>query len=358
MVTKYLIIGSNSFSGSDFIDFLLEDRRNEVIGISRSPEKNPFYLSYKRHETGRFRFHQIDINSEINRLIDLLNLEKPRFIVNFSALLEPAYSWFNPVQWFYTNTIAIVQLADYLKGQSFLKRYLHISTPEVYGSCLVPAKEDAAMNPSTPYAASKAAADMHLLAMAKNYGFPVTLIRSSNVYGPCQQLYRIIPRSIIHLKQGRPIDLHGGGKAVRSFIHIRDVSRGELAALRHGRPGAIYHLSTDEAMPVRDIVSMVCAIMGKNFEQSIIEVPDRRGQDKAYVIDSGLAHQELGWTAQIKLSAGLKEVKNWLESHWEIVLKEPLEYKHKFSFVPAYRPGQLKPLTEAKTLVKADHRSP
>lgn len=327
---RYVVIGSNSFSGSDFTDLLLENPENDVIGISRSPEKSPLFLRYKRHVNPRFRFYQIDLNHDMPGLLELLDRERPEFVVHFAALLEPGYSWHKPEQWFETNVVALVRLADHLKEQRYLKRYLHISTPEVYGSCKGIVKEDTPLNPSTPYAASKAAGDLFLFTLVKGFSFPMIMIRSTNVYGAHQQLYRIIPRSVIYLRTGRIIPLHGGGAAIKSYIHIRDVSRGELAALERGTPGSIYHLSPDSSITVRGLVQLICERMGRRFEDAIATVDERLGQDAAYVIDSSRARRELGWNPQVSLDGGVDEVIAWIECNWNAIRKQSLEYEHKF----------------------------
>lgn len=326
---KYVIIGSNSFSGSDFIDLLLEDHENDVIGISRSPEKLSVFLPYKRHPNPRFRFCQLDLNRDIAALLELLDRERPDYVVHFAALLEPAYSWRNPEQWFMTNVVSLVRLADHLKDAKYLKRYMHISTPEVYGSCNGALKENAPLNPSTPYAASKAAGDLFLFTLVKQFSFPMVMIRSTNVYGAYQQLYRIIPRTVVYLKLGRKVELHGGGRAVKSYIHIRDVSCGELAALERGVPGTIYHLSPDRSITIRALVQMICERMGHRFEDVTVDVEERMGQDAAYVVDSSRSRRELGWAPEIHLEQGLKEVIDWIETQWPVLQKEPLEYVHR-----------------------------
>ena len=132
---KIVVIGSNSFSGSDFIDLLLEHPEYEVIGISRSPEKSPLFLRYKRHKNPKFSFHQLDLNQDMPEIISVLAAFQPEFIVNFAAQSEVAPSWNNPAQWFQTNVVALAQLGNYLKDARYLKKYVHISTPEVYGTC-------------------------------------------------------------------------------------------------------------------------------------------------------------------------------------------------------------------------------
>lgn len=324
-----MVIGSNSFSGSDFIDLLLEDGRNEVMGISRSPEKNALFLPYKKRQEANFIFHPLDLNRAMPQIIELLDTFKPGYIVNFAAQSEVAPSWNHPEQWFQTNVVSLAKLTNALKDRHYLKRYVHISSPEVYGNCEGKITESTPLNPSTPYAASKAAADLFLFTLVKNFQFPLIVIRATNVYGAHQQLFKIIPRSVIYLKMGRKIPLHGGGRAVKSYIHIRDISRGELLAMERGQPGSIYHFSPDKGYAVHKVVRMICDLMAQDFDNSAISVNDRLGQDAAYVIDSTRAHTELGWYPEMTMEAGLTEVITWIQNNWELIQRESLEYVHK-----------------------------
>ncbi|MCX5662602.1 MAG: GDP-mannose 4,6-dehydratase [Planctomycetota bacterium] len=325
-----VVIGSNSFSGADFVDLLLGETAYNVVGVSRSPEKGPLFLAYRsRADLSRYKFIQADLNHDMDRLLKTLGELKPAYIVNFAAQSEVAPSWKNPDHWFLTNAVAITRLANFLKDQPWLERYVHISSPEVYGTCEGVVKEDGPLNPSTPYAASKAAGDLSLFTYVKNFKFPMSMIRATNVYGPRQQLFKIIPRSAIYLKLGKVIELHGGGHAVKSYIHIRDVSRGELAAMERGRTGEIYHLSPDGGVAVRDAVKMMCEALGKTFEAGTKIVAERLGQDKAYVIDSTKARTEFGWRPKISLREGINEVAQWVDKNWDAVKQAPLDYIHK-----------------------------
>src|SRR5439155_9436946 len=206
--------------------------------------------------------------------------------------------------------------------------YVHISSPEAYGSCVGNVTEESPLNPSTPYAASKAAADYLLKTYAKQFGFPLLTVRATNVYGARQQLFKIIPRSAIYIKLGRTIELHGGGRAVKSYIHIRDVSRGEKAILERGCVGELYHLSPDQGVEVRTVVRTICERMGRRFEDATRAVDERPGQDAAYVIDSTKARTELGWQPAVALDAGLAEVVEWVNAYWHEIQGQPLEYRH------------------------------
>ena len=325
-----VVLGANSFSGQDFVDLLLDYPGYRVVGISRSPERSKVFLRYKRRDDlSRYKYHQLDFNRDAEAVNALLDELRPEYIVNFAAQSEVAPSWEHPEHWYATNTVALSLLVNHLRRQDYLKRYLHVSSPEVYGSCEGTVKEDAPLNPSTPYAASKAAADMLLEVYRKQYGFPVLSVRATNVYGSRQQLFKIIPRATIYLKAGKKIQLHGGGAAVKSYIHIRDVSRGELAILEKGRIGQLYHLSPDQGVAVKDVVAMICRRLGKKFDSATQMVDERPGQDKAYVIDSSLARKEFGWAPKISLEDGLSDVADWVDEYWDEIHRLPMEYQHK-----------------------------
>lgn len=326
---RVLVIGSNSFSGSDFIDLLLEEGKYNILGISRSPEKTALFLPYKTKNLTHFSFQQIDLNKDFEKLEKLIDSFQPEYVVNFAAQSEVAPSWEHPDHWFQTNAVSITKLANFLKNKTFLKRYVHISSPEVYGTCEGIVREDAPLNPSTPYAASKAAGDLSLFTFYKNFNFPLVMIRGTNVYGAYQQLFKIIPRSMIYIKSGKTIELHGGGSAVKSYIHIRDISRGELLAMEKGRIGEIYHLSPDQGVSVKSVVEMITNKMKIPFEKATKIVPERLGQDKAYVIDSSKARKEFGWKAEISLEQGIVQTLSWVENHYREILAQPLSYQHK-----------------------------
>ena len=290
-MNKVVVLGANSFSGQDCVDLLLDDPGREVIGISRSQERSDLFLKYRlRDDLANYRYVQIDMNTQMPALLELM--------------------------------------VNHLRRRAYLRRYVHISSPEVYGTCVGNVGEDAPIRPSTPYAASKAAADLLLQTYFKQFGFPVVFVRATNVYGARQQLFKIIPRSVIFARLGTPIELHGGGVAVKSYIHIRDVSRGVLALIEAGRVGQIYHLSPDRGVAVRDVVRAVCERVGRPFEASVVMSPERPGQDGAYTIDSSKARREIGWKPQVSFDDGLSEVVAWVCEYWDDIVTQPLSYRH------------------------------
>jgi len=255
MIKKIVVIGSNSFSGAHFVDFTLQEGL-DVIGISRSLEPDAVFLPYKNRQNLKFRFYKMDINHDLDKMMGIISAFQPDYVVNFAAQSMVGESWVHPEHWFQTNVVANIKLHDQLRKCQFLKKYVHISTPEVYGNCEGLVKENTVYNPSTPYAVSRAAADMSLMSFYKTYNFPVVFTRAANVYGPGQQLYRIIPKTILYFLLDKKIPLHGGGHSVRSFIHIRDVVDGTLKAARFGRSGDIFHFSTLRQISICSLVEL------------------------------------------------------------------------------------------------------
>ena len=326
---KYLIIGSNSFSGASFVDFLL-DHGNTVIGTSRSVEPHRAFLPYRWHGTDAgFKFYNYDLNSNLEELMALINKEKPGYIVNFAAQSMVAQSWENPDHWFMTNVVSTVRLHDRLRHCDFLNKYVHVTTPEVYGSTDGFIKEDTPFNPSTPYAVSRAAADMSLKTLFDAYKFPVIFTRAANVYGPGQQLYRIIPRTILSVMTGKKLQLHGGGHSRRSFIHMRDVSNATHMVATQGEPGETYHISTNEIVTVRELVEKICQKLGADFSACVEVVGERLGKDAAYMLDSTKICQSLGWKDKVSLDDGLDDCIEWVKSNLEDLRREPWDYIHK-----------------------------
>lgn len=308
---------------------MLSETDCEVLAVSRSVQKSALFLGYLENPTDRLEFFQADLNQNLEQLNEKIDQFQPDYIVNFAAQSEVGPSWENPDHWFQTNAVAMTRLFHLLKDKKYLKKYVHISSPEVYGTCEGQVYEDAPLNPSTPYAASKAAGDLSLFTYYKNFQFPFVMIRATNVYGARQQLFKIMPRSVIYIKMGKTIELHGGGAAVKSFIHIRDVSRAELKAMFDGKIGAIYHISPDQGVSVKDVVSTICQKMGADFSLVTRVVEERLGQDAAYVINSDKVRSELSWAPQITLAEGIAGLVRWVDQYWDEIQKEPLLYQHK-----------------------------
>ena len=262
-MSTFLILGANSFYGSNFAK-LVEGNGHTVI----------------RHR----RYHY--------------DSEGADYIVNFASKSEVAESWQKPEDWMEANGSQISMMADMLRKDG-IKKFVHVSTPEVYGSTPYWIEEDAPFSPTTPYAVSRAAGDMMLKAYFKAYGFPMLITRTANIYGPGQQGYRIIPKALQYKREGKKLPLHGGGWSKRSFIHIKDACEATYLLCKEGLIGETYHISTKEAHWIREVVSLI----GAEYE----EVEDRLGKDAAYLLNSDKI-RKMGWSDKITLEEGLCEL--------------------------------------------------
>jgi len=328
---KFAVLASNSFTGSHFIDHVLRTTEAEVLGISRSPEYNSIFLPYRyrKEHVNRFQFHQGDVVKGYEEIVDILNRYQPDYVVNFAAQGEVRNSWNWPEEWYRTNCLGVVHLSQGLLDKPYLKRYVAASTPEVYGSTTVRMTESFEFKPSTPYAASKLAGDLHLMALFQRYGFPACFTRSANVYGIHQQLYRIIPRTIIFHKLGKQFDLHGGGKALRSFIHARDVAEATLRVCFRGENGEAYHIAPpDDPISIREVVRLTCELLGVAVDEVARSVGENFGQDSVFSLNAEKIASTLQWEPQVSLESGIQETIDWIEKEWKTIASCEQDYVH------------------------------
>lgn len=326
---KFLILGSNSFSGATFADHLASEG-HDVVATSRSPEPHDAFLPYKwRKHPGSVTFETVDINHDLDKLDEIMRRVRPSHVVNFAAQSMVGESWKYPDHWMMTNVVSTVRLHERLRQHDFLDRYVHVTTPEVYGSTDGWIREDTAFNPTTPYAVSRAAGDMSLRTYVKQHGFPAVSTRAANVFGPGQQLYRIVPRTILFAMTGRKLQLHGGGHSIRSFIDMRDVSAATLKIALEGRLGDTYHISTPRLISIRELVEMIVKRLGKDMATAVEIVDERPGKDTAYMLNSDKLRTELGWTDKISLEQGIEDTILWAEKYIDELQRLPADYMHK-----------------------------
>jgi dTDP-glucose 4,6-dehydratase len=328
-MSNVLVIGSNSFSGASFTSWLM-DKGVDVIGVSRSAPPAEVMLPFRwGPKLGKFQFQQIDINHDLNELDALIRRERCKLIFNFAAQSMVGESWDKPEDWMHTNVVAAAKLAERLRHIDFLDKYVHITTPEVYGSTDGWVSETTPFNPSTPYAVSRAAGDMLFNIYREAYGLPVVATRAANVYGPGQQLYRIIPRTIFSVLTNKRLQLHGGGLSTRSFIHMNDVSEATWLIANRAPVGETYHISTDRIVSIRELVETICTRLGKDFDQCIESVADRLGKDNAYWLSSHKLRNTLKWKDAISLESGIDQTIGWVQNNLMALVQQPGQYIHK-----------------------------
>ncbi|AYA63676.1 NAD-dependent epimerase/dehydratase family protein [Alteromonas sp. RKMC-009] len=328
MSKAVFVIGANSFSGASFCRYLLA-KGSEVVGISRSEQPVMALAPQTWGDTKGYQFHQLDLNHDLPRIMQLIDDRKPAHIYNFAAQSMVGQSWEFPEHWFMTNVVSTVKLHNFLRHKDFLDKYIHISTPEVYGSCSGFIDESHGFNPSTPYAVSRAAADMSLKTFFDVHQFPVVTTRAANVYGEGQPLYRIIPKTIMSVMKGETLPLHGGGHSERSFIHIDDVSDATLGIGERGTIGDTYHISTNDTVSIRNLVATICERLGTTLEQVCQITEDRPGKDAAYLLNTDKLRRELGWQDTISLEDGISRTIDWAKQYFDVLKTLPTEYQHK-----------------------------
>ncbi len=330
MKKKFLIIGSNSFTGSNFVNYCL-NKNHKIIGISRSKELKDFYLAYKNNKklNNNFTFFKLDLNKDLKKIIKLIKKIKPSHIVNFASQSMVGQSWINPIDWYQTNVISSVELIESIKDYKFIKRYVHISTPEVYGNTKINISENTNYNPTTPYAISRACFDTHIMQVFKSSGFPVVFTRAANVYGPGQQLYRIIPRSIYSCFTNKKMKLDGGGLSKRSFIYIDDVVEATYKISLYGKNGSIYHISNNQEISILHLVKKIFLKCNSNFTQKVLLGPERKGKDKLYSLDFSKIKKDLKWRPKVKIEDGIDKTIKWFKKNDKDLIKEKIIYIHK-----------------------------
>lgn len=311
-MTKYVIFGGNGVFGVHTAFYLLEqDDTKRVVAVGRNPEKpEPFTLNVGQGDP-RYEYHQIHIVFEQDRLFDLLDREQPDVIINYAAQGEGAASWKYSWRYFDTNVTALARITEELMRRKYLKRWIQIGTSELYGSVSKPAQEADPILPTTPYAASKAAGDMYLLSVSKALGFPMNIIRPSNAYAPGQQLHRILPRAVVCGLSGQKLPLHGGGAPQKSYIHSRDLGRAIYLVAQKAELGLVYNVGPREPISIRELVSLAAGEMGLTLDQLCEMTPNRFGEDWIYWLDSGAIEKDLGWTPEISLQDGVKDMVDW-----------------------------------------------
>lgn len=328
MKENVALIGSHSFSGNSFAAHLLT--RQRCLSISRSSDLDPS-LDKREKSSTRIEERRLtwNLNENSDHVIDAFQKEEITTVVNFAAQGMVAQSWLSPEDWYQANVVSLAKFLDRIRLETGVKKFVQFTTPEVYGSTQGWIKESFDFKPNTPYAISRAAGDWHLKALNENYGFPVIFTRAANVYGEGQPLYRIVPKVILFGLLGRKIPLQGGGKSVRSFIHISDVNNALDQVIENGALGNTYHISTKELVSIIQLVEIIAKKLNISLDDLVEIVDDRPGKDFAYQLDSQKIREELKWKNQITLDKGLDQTISWVEDNLDKLRKIPTDYVHR-----------------------------
>ena len=311
---KLLVTGGLGFIGSNFILKLLnESSEFEIVNVDAE-----LYGADRRNLSeiqNNEKYDFVKGNITNKRLMEEI-ISKCDLVVNFAAesFVDRSISDANP--FLVSNIRGAFTILDIITKQK--KRMLQISTDEVFGS--LPsgtATEESKFNPSSPYAATKAAAELLMNSYRITYGSDVIITRCTNNYGPRQFPEKLIPKTIILAKQGKKIPIYGKGKNVRDWIHVDDHCDGVLSSLLDGKSGQTYNISGNNEVDNTTIVKMILDIMGKS-EDLIEYVEDRPGHDFRYSMSSSKISKELSWKPKISFKEGIEKTIEWYLNHEEL----------------------------------------
>lgn len=326
---KILVTGGAGYIGSNFIRYLIKKFRHKIINLDAlTYAGNKENLQdIEKDERYAFVHGRIEDRGVVSGLIKGVD-----YVVNFAAETHVDRSILKPTPFLTTNVIGTQILLEASKG-SKVKKFVHISTDEVYGSLEKDDgkfTEESPLKPNSPYAASKASADLIARAYVITYGLPVVIVRPSNNYGPYQFPEKFIPLAITNLLEDKPIPLYGKGENIRDWIFVEDCCRGIYEVLKKGRVGEIYNLGGKNEKRNIDVAKMVLELMGKN-ENCIRFVKDRPGHDYRYALDNCKIEKEVGWKPTTKFKDGLRKTIKWYKKNqsWWKPLKRRLEMESK-----------------------------
>ncbi len=310
---KLLVTGGAGFIGSNFIRYLLAEHSDvHVTNLDALTYAGNLENLADVAENARYRFAHGDIaDSELlNELLGGMDA-----VVHFAAETHVDRSIESAEPFLRTNVVGTQALLEAARRHG-VPRFVHISTDEVYGSAPdgISFDEGASLSPSSPYAATKAAADLLVLSYVRTYNFPALILRCSNNFGPYQFPEKLIPLMIANALEDKPLPVYGDGLQVRDWIYVEDHCRAIWRALAKGRVGETYNIGGIAQKTNLEIVRTLLRLVGKP-DSLITFVADRPGHDRRYALDSTKLRTELGWTPCHTFEDGLERTVAWYRSH-------------------------------------------
>ena len=311
---KLIITGGAGFIGSNFIYYELKQHpEDEFICLDKLTYAGNLSSLKGAMQQPNFKFVKGDI-ADRDFIYSLFEAEKPDVVVNFAAESHVDRSILEPELFLKTNVIGTGVLMDACRKYG-IKRYHQVSTDEVYGDLPLDRPdlfftETTPLHTSSPYSASKASADLLVLAYHRTYGLPVTISRCSNNYGPYHFPEKLIPLMIINALHDKVLPVYGDGANVRDWLYVEDHCSAIDLIIRHGHEGEVYNVGGHNEKSNLDVVKIILKALGKS-EDLITFVKDRPGHDRRYAIDPTKIHNELGWLPQTKFEDGIAKTIAW-----------------------------------------------
>lgn len=321
---KIFVTGGAGFIGSNFVYYMLSKHPDyEIVCLDCLTYAGNMETLEEALKNPKFKFVKIDITDREN-IYKLFETEKPDIVVNFAAESHVDRSIVNPEIFLKTNILGTQVLMDACRKYG-ITRYHQVSTDEVYGDLPLDRPdlfftEETPIHTSSPYSASKASADLLVLAYHRTYGLPVTISRCSNNYGPYHFPEKLIPLMIANVLNDKPLPVYGDGKNVRDWLYVEDHCSAIDLIIHNGRVGEVYNIGGHNERTNLEVVETIIRTLGKG---EIKFVKDRAGHDRRYAIDPAKIHRELGWLPQTTFEDGIRRTIDWYLTHkewWERII--------------------------------------
>lgn len=309
-----LVFGGAGFIGSNFIRQVLSTSRKTKVVCVDSLTYAGNRDNIKGFSEKQFTFVKGDITDSAH-MAKLFKKYLPSYVINFAAESHVDRSIHVGAEEFvHTNVLGAMVLFDAQRHTSSVKKFVQVSTDEVYGALSLTSRkkftEHSPLAPNSPYAASKASADLLARAYYVTYGSPIVVTRCSNNYGYYQHPEKFIPYSITRLMEGKPIAIYGDGRYVRDWIHVEDHCAALIQVLLSGVPGEIYNIGADEEIDNLKLASLMLKYFNKD-QSDITFVKDRPGHDRRYAVDASKIRKELGWKPKHSFSGSFEATIDW-----------------------------------------------
>ncbi|MBQ5317235.1 MAG: dTDP-glucose 4,6-dehydratase [Oscillospiraceae bacterium] len=326
-----IVTGGAGFIGGNFIHYMLKKHPDyRIVCLDCLTYAGNMDTLAPVMDNPNFRFCKVDITDRAE-VYKVFMEEKPDMVVNFAAESHVDRSIEEPAVFLQTNILGTSVMMDACRRYG-IKRYHQVSTDEVYGDLPLDRPdlfftEETPIHTSSPYSASKASADLLVLAYHRTFGLPVSISRCSNNYGPYHFPEKLIPLMIANALNDKPLPVYGKGENVRDWLYVEDHCKAIDLIIHNGREGEVYNVGGHNEMKNIDIVKLIIKELGKS-EDLIQFVADRRGHDLRYAIDPTKIHNELGWEPETKFADGIKKTIKWYLDNrewWEKIISG--EYK-------------------------------
>lgn len=310
---RFLLTGCFGFIGSQVANCIFQEfplAQKLVILDRLDYNSRPANVKQEVQDDPRFTFVQGDICS-VDLVSFILNEYRIDTVIHLAAQTHVDESFKDSLRFTRDNVLGTHSLVEACRAYGKIKRFIHMSTDEVYGEADEDSHHEGCMlNPTNPYAATKASAELILKSYGHSYKFPFVIIRGNNVYGHGQYPDKLIPKFSLYLQYGRKLPIHGQGTAKRMFVHVDDMARGIILVVKKGVLGETYNIGSRNEHTVLEIAEKISAYFGRSLDETLEYVKDRHYNDKRYYIDYTKI-KELGWEEEIPFEEGLKETIEW-----------------------------------------------